>query len=133
MKTTLLSRPLSFLIAVAALAAAGCAGHPTAADTADSMSCWNVSIEGAAPKTVCQTAAQWSAFLASAGVQCREGPQVRGMCPEYWRARENGRSLTASNAGAGNVGGNGVRSDFVQFYTPTNPDMPNPQNAGNSR
>jgi hypothetical protein len=133
MKTMPLSRSLSILMAFAALAAAGCAGHPTAADTADSMSCWNVSIEGAAPKTVCQTAAQWEQFLASAGVQCKEGPAVRGMCPEFWKARELGRGLTASNMGAGNLGGDGARSNFVQFYTPTNPDMPNPQNAGNSR
>jgi len=116
---------------VLAALSAGCAGSPPVAN-AERVSCWNVSIEGAAPRTMCRTEAQWAEFLASAGVQCKDGAPVRGMCPEYWKAREQGRSLTAANTGT-NLSGNGLPSASTQFYTPTNPDMPNPQNFGNSR
>jgi hypothetical protein len=82
------AQPALVLLPLAALAAGGCASNPSAGQEQGQVSCWNVSSAQSPRKTYCLTEEQWARFLAAANVTCKDGPPLKGLCPEHWKDRE---------------------------------------------
>lgn len=118
-----LARPAFALLPLAALAAGGCTANPPAGQQPGQVSCWNVSSAQSPRKTYCLTEAQWAQFMAAANVKCKDGPPVKGLCPEYWTARERVHRLQQMPAYQGtNPSGDGVVTQYVMPYMPLMPD-----------
>ena len=108
-------RPI-LLLAFAAGALGACTNTPPAADASERVSCWNVSVAGGPTQVLCRNEQEWARILASNGVQCEDGPAVRGMCPEYWRERNRLRSLASSITGFSRTTNGGVKPVYEWPY-----------------
>ncbi len=118
-----LARSSVLLLALATVLAGGCAATPSAEQKRERVSCWNVSSAQSPRKTYCLTEAQWAQFMAAANVKCKDGPPVKGLCPEYWTARERVHRLQQMPAYQGtNPSGDGVVTQYVMPYMPLMPD-----------
>jgi hypothetical protein len=118
-----LVRPAFVLLPLAALAAGGCAANPSAGQQPGQVSCWNVSSAQSPGKTYCLTEEQWARFMAAANVKCKDGPPVKGLCPEYWKERERVQQRPhMSPYRESSLSGEGVMPQYVMPYQPMMPD-----------